>query len=59
MPGELLSGGGGGARQTTPPLTPSLDRRHKETKDFEQESREGEVGLFCESCKDKTHTTLG
>ena len=38
MAGKLLSAGGGGARQTTPTLPPSLDRRRKETKDFEQES---------------------
>ena len=56
MAGKLLSAGGGGARQTTPTLPPSLDRRRKETKDFEQEK---EVGLLCESCNDKTHTTPG
>ena len=59
MAGKLLSAGGGGARQTTPTLLPSLDRRRKETKDFEQEKREREVGLFCESCNDKTHTIPG
>ena len=42
MAGKLLSAGGGGARQTTPPIPPSLDRRRKETKDFEQENRERE-----------------